>query len=71
MPPLILAILVGAGAYTGYRAWRRVLTTWTDIHANTGDPPSTPGNDLIIEKDLGALELDSTTGVYRPERREQ
>ncbi|MEZ5817492.1 MAG: hypothetical protein R3D44_10450 [Hyphomicrobiaceae bacterium] len=67
MPPLIAAMLVGAGAYAGARALKRILAGWSDsgdVRATTG----TPDASTVVEKDLGALELDPVTGVYRPAR---
>lgn len=65
MPPLIVAILLGAGAYAGVRAahrlWSRVLETPVPVQARDKA-------DAARVKDLGSLELDPITGVYRPRR---
>jgi hypothetical protein len=60
MPPLIAAVLLGAGAYAGYRLARRLFTA-DDAGANAQTVQAAPP-----EKDLGALERDPETGVYRP-----
>lgn len=63
MPPLIAAVLVGAGAYAGFRAIQRILAhASADVAA--ANAPTT--NAAIKEKNLGRLELDPVTGVYRP-----
>ncbi len=68
MPPLILAVLVGAGAYAGYRAARTLWTSLSTAPLDAGDAkaPSGEPEPAISEKDLGALEYDPATGVYRP-----
>jgi hypothetical protein len=64
MPPLIVAVLLGAGAYAGFRAVRHLLSRSSE----EGMPPAEGGNGNPTEpeKDLGRLELDPATGVYRP-----
>ena len=69
MPPLIAAVVLGAGVYVGFRAIRHV---WMQMKSMP-DPveamaPGQPDNDTV--KDLGTLELDPKTGVYHPERRD-
>lgn len=65
MPPLIAAVLLGAGAYVGFRAashlWNR-LSSGGPAHAPASNGPAP-------EKDLGALEFDPVAGVYRPSQR--
>lgn len=71
MPPFIAAVLIGAGAYAGFRAarhlWERSLHGQPDTAkgATGGPAPDT----TIGEKDLGTLEYDPATGVYRPQQR--
>jgi len=64
MPPLIVAVLLGAGAYAGFRAVRHFLSQSSD----DGIAPADGGNGspMESEKDLGRLELDPATGIYRP-----
>ncbi len=66
MPPLIAAVLIGAGAYAGFKAVRHLLSR---IDTPPGGMP--PDEDEVArhmetEKNLGRLELDPATGVYRP-----
>lgn len=72
MPPLIAAVLIGAGAWAGYRAARHLLRA-TGIHggAGGGGPNGADGAESVAEKDLGVLEYDPASGVYRPSRRER
>ena len=68
MPPLVIALLLGAGAYAGYRTARQL---WEKAAAHSAKvegsdvPPGSP-EATIGEKDLGVLEYDPATGVYRP-----
>jgi type II secretory pathway component PulJ len=68
VPQVIVLALLGAGAYMGYR-W--VVRTSREIAAEMqraqdklrrGAPPH-------VERDLGRLEYDSQSGVYRPVKR--
>ena len=67
MPQVIVLALLGAGAYMGYR-W--LVRTSRQIAAamqraqddlRRGAPPH-------VERDLGRLEYDPQSGVYRPVR---
>lgn len=68
MPPLIVALLLGAGTYAGYRTARRFLVR---ASADRHDAEVSPGESgaAIGEKDLGTLQYDPVTGVYRPSPR--
>lgn len=58
MPPLLILAAVGAGAMLGYRVLKALASTKTDInneHPSDGEP-----------KDLGKLEYDAQSGVYKP-----
>jgi hypothetical protein len=59
MPPLIVAALIGAGAYAGFRIVQHLVERVTG--PGGAMPAAAPR-----EKDLGRLELDPSTGVYRP-----
>lgn len=61
MPPLIVAVFVGAGVLAGIRVARRILATHVDASTTRSDEMQP-----AIEKDLGHLELDPATGIYRP-----
>lgn len=71
MPPLIIALLLGAGTYAGYRAARRLWTSRVadDGRSSSAQPPPAEPEAAIGEKDLGTLEYDPATGVYRPSPR--
>jgi hypothetical protein len=72
MPPLVIAVLLGAGAYVGYRAARRIY------ERTLGEPMPSPedSNESVSSankggaKDLGALEFDPSSGAYRPVKRD-
>jgi len=66
MPPLIVAVLLGAGAYAGYRAARHIWQTLAEPSAPTQAPVEGESRAEALEKDLGSLEPDPVTGVYRP-----
>lgn len=71
MPPLIVAVLIGAGAYAGFRVARSVWTGLAGAMGARSDGPMDEARDRDdVVKDLGALELDAATGEYRPARRE-
>lgn len=72
MPPLIAAALIGAGLYAGYRVAGFAFEALAKL-GETGQRPAAPEGDeaaKLAVKDLGALERDPKTGVYRPVRRE-
>ncbi|MBK9079020.1 MAG: hypothetical protein WBP38_10855 [Hyphomicrobium sp.] len=67
MPPLVLLALVGTGCYAGYKLFSKLM-----VQAQT---PSKSETDRLRReaaarsgstRDLGELELDEKTGVYRP-----
>ena len=67
MPQVIVLALLGAGAYIGYR-WlvgtsREIVAAMrrTQDELRRGAAPP-------IERDLGRLEYDAQSGVYRPVR---
>lgn len=68
MPQVLVAAAIGAGLYAGYR----VLSQY--LHQLTSGPSEARARERAtarpLEKDLGRLELDPATGVYRPVRRE-
>lgn len=68
MPPLIVAVLAGAAAFAGFRAAKAI---WTQVSAPPQSPDPVQADDRTpgetnFKKDLGTLEYDATTGVYRP-----
>ena len=69
MPQVIALALLGAGLYAGYR-W--LARTASGIGAEMGHAEDELGQEAAgrIEKDLGALEYDPKSGLYRPARRD-
>ncbi len=61
MPHLIGLMIIGAGLYAGYRALAHMAGKAEDAvrHAEVRQRP-------ISEKNLGKLEYDPISGVYRP-----
>ena len=60
MPHVLVAAAVGVGLYIGYRVIAGLASQSEALarqHATARRP---------IEKDLGRLELDPRTGLYRP-----
>jgi hypothetical protein len=67
MPQVIALALLGAGVYAGYR--------WLTRAAREIAAEARPAEEEVrqepagrIEKNLGALEYDPASGVYRPAR---
>ena len=68
MPQVIALALLGAGLYAGYR-WITRTTREIAAQMQRADEEvrqEAPGR---IEKNLGALEYDPASGVYRPARK--
>ena len=67
MSQVITLALLGAGLYAGYRWFAR---TAGEIGAEMrhAEDELTPKATGRIERDLGALEFDPASGVYRPAR---
>ena len=69
MPQVIALALLGAGLYAGYRWFTRAASEIGAEHAarrGRGARQKAAGR---IEKNLGALEYDPASGVYRPAKR--
>jgi hypothetical protein len=66
MPPIIAAMLVGAGAYASVRALQRILSNLSGVEGNASPQRGEPSAATVVVKDLGALEFDPASGVYRP-----
>ena len=65
MPQLIVLALLGAGIYAGYRLVVRTKQIVAEMrHAEDELRRSATGG--ALEKDMGALEYDAASGVYRP-----
>ena len=69
MPQVIALALLGAGLYAGYRWLARAAS---DIGAGMRRAEDELAQKATgrIEKDLGALEYDRASGVYRPAKRD-
>lgn len=70
MPPVVLLAVVGAGCYAGYKLFSKLIA-----QAQT---PSRPAGERAAKeartaggsvRDLGELEWDEKSGVYRPKSR--
>lgn len=61
MPQLIGLVLVGAGLWAGVKALQRIAGRTAE-----GAPAENATEGTAREKDLGRLEADPETGVYRP-----
>jgi hypothetical protein len=66
---LVVLALVGAGLYAGYRWLTRSAREIAAEVRRTEDDLRRRAAGAAIEKDMGRLEYDSVTGVYRPTRR--
>ena len=68
MPQVIALTLLGAGLYAGYRWFTR---TTREIAAQMQRAEEELRQEAAsrIEKNLGALEYDPVSGVYRPARK--
>ena len=69
MPQVIVLALLGAGFYAGYR-WLARATGEIGEQMRRADEEAGRRPQGRIEKDLGALEYDAASGVYRPAQRD-
>ena len=69
MPQVIALAFLGAGLYAGYRWLARVAGDIGEGMRRTEDELAQKAAGRI-EKDLGALEFDQASGVYRPAKRD-
>jgi type II secretory pathway component PulJ len=66
VPQFVILALVGAGLYVGYRWLTQATQEITaDVKRKEDDLRRRAA---ILEKDMGVLEYDPATGVYRPKR---
>jgi type II secretory pathway component PulJ len=66
VPQFVILALVGAGLYAGYR-W--LSHTAQEITADVRrKEDELRRRAAVLEKDMGVLEYDPATGVYRPKR---
>ena len=67
VPQFFVLALVGAGLYAGYR-WLTQATQQITVDVSTAEDELRRRASAALEKDMGALEYDPATGVYRPKR---
>jgi hypothetical protein len=68
VPHVIALALLGAGLYAGYRWFARAAGDFGATVVGAKDELR-QHSERRIEKDLGALEFDPASGVYRPAKR--
>lgn len=69
MPQLVLLAAIGAGAYAGFRWLKRTADTLAaEMKAAEVEVRERAGAGRA--KDLGQLEYDPASGLYRPVRRD-
>jgi len=69
MPQLIVIALIGTGFYAAYRWMRQASDAVTAELSRAEDELRRRTAGGRLEKDLGRLEYDPATGVYRPQKR--
>lgn len=65
MPQLVVLAAIGAGLYAGSRILSFLAGQLQERGVGSGGDHATGA---IVAKDLGQLELDPATGVYRPSK---
>jgi hypothetical protein len=70
VPQVIALALLGAGLYAGYRWLTRTAREIGEGMQRADEELRRQEAAGRIEKNLGALEYDPVTGVYRPARRD-
>lgn len=68
MPQLIALALVGAGLYAGYRWFSRAAKEITAEIQRAEEELRRRAGVGTLPKDMGELEYDPVTAVYRPKR---
>jgi hypothetical protein len=69
VPQVIALALLGAGLYAGYR-WLSRAARELGAEMQAAEEELRRQTAGSIEKNLGALEYDPASGVYRPARRD-
>jgi hypothetical protein len=69
MPQVIALALLGAGVYAGYRWFAHAAREVGERMQRRDEELRQPATERI-EKNLGALEYDPVTDVYRPVNRD-
>jgi hypothetical protein len=70
VPQVFALALIGAGLYAGYRWFTRAARELSENIQRAEDDLRRQEAAGRIEKNLGPLEYDPATGVYRPARRD-
>ena len=66
MPQLLGLVLIGAAAVAGFKAIRRVVGNLADEAQRAASKARHQHAEAAGMKDLGNLELDPKSGVYKP-----
>ena len=69
MPQVIVLALLGACLYAGYRRIARFSKEIAAQMQRRDEEFSRRAAGRLVERDLGALEYDAESGVYRPAKR--
>lgn len=65
MPQLVIAAVLGAGLYAGYRFISRTARKMADDARRAQEDLMRQASGAV-EKNLGNLEYDAASGVYKP-----
>lgn len=65
MPPLAFLAILGAGCYAGFKIAARIAETNRAAKASRA---AAARRNTAATRDLGDLEWDASTGVYRPKQ---
>jgi hypothetical protein len=68
MPQVFVLALVGVGLYAGYRWFVQASRKVAAEVKRTEDELRRRAAGGVLEKDMGTLEYDPASGVYRPKR---
>ncbi|MFA5948933.1 MAG: hypothetical protein WC807_01475 [Hyphomicrobium sp.] len=66
MPQVVAIMIAGAGLYAGFKWVSRLVSQAKDAARNMEEQAERARTAARGPKDLGALEYDQETGVYRP-----
>jgi len=66
MPQVVAAVLIGAGLAAGVKWLAKEMARAAQAARLADDKPKRRESVTTAPKDLGTLELDAETGVYRP-----
>jgi hypothetical protein len=69
VPQLVILALLGAGVYAGYRWLARASREIAAELRRTQEELHRGSSPAQVERDLGSLEYDPKSGVYRPAKR--